>query len=315
MIFVVGYNVCMSLKAKSVSVSYARNEFKTVGLVLIIYCLFVLYIPLISKELLKIYDISVYRGINVYFAISLFCMLIGTIVPFILLRIRSRKKLSDFNHPTDMDLFDNLVNYVVFFAISIGLIYATMMISQYINVSGQLVSGIGITINGEYMTNIIYIVAFILISPIMEEYAFRGVMLHCLARYGKYFATIASSLVYALAHCSFVEMVPSFFMGLILSKISLYHKSIRPTIFVHGLFNLSLYILFIVPQRYGFYMMIGMLIMIVLAAVLLLSRTYHILKVKKSDTNKRVGIMFLSTPSVFCALALFILYSILLMIF
>ena len=41
----------MSNKVKSVSKKYAINEFKTVGLVLILYCLFVLFVPLVLDEL------------------------------------------------------------------------------------------------------------------------------------------------------------------------------------------------------------------------------------------------------------------------
>ena len=310
----VRYNNFMTVQAKSVSRSYAINEFKTVGLVLIIYCLFVLYLPIVLKEALPLIGFTEFMGFDVYLLSGLACLILGTLIPFILLRVRSKKKFQDFNHQVDLNILDYLIHYVVFFAISTAAIFVTMMVAQYINVSGQLVSSIGITINSEYLSNIIYAVAFILVSPILEEYAFRGSLLICLSRYGKYFATIASSLIYALAHGSFVEMIPSFIMGYMLCKISLYHKSIRPCIIVHILFNASLYALFMVPEKYSLYMMIVLAVMIILAVVLLTTRVYRVVKIKRSGTNRQVGAMFLTTTSVMAALALFIIHS-LLMIF
>ena len=310
----VSYNGFMTVRAKSVSRRYAINEFKTVGLVLIIYCLFVLYVPIALKEALPLIGLSEFLGFDVYLLSSLACLILGTLIPFIMLRVRSGKKLADFNQPVDMNITDYLVHYVVFFALSTAAIFATMMAAQYINVSGQLVSSIGITINSEYMANAIYAAAFILISPVLEEYAFRGSLLNCLSRYGKYFATIASSLIYALAHGSFVEMIPSFIMGYMLCKISLYHKSIRPCIIIHILFNLSLYALFMVPERYSLYMMAVLALMIILAVVLLTTRVYRVVKIRKYGANRQVGMMFLTTVSVFIALILFVTHSLLMIV-
>ena len=310
----VSYNNFMSVKMKSVSRKYAINEFKTVGLVLIIYCLFALYVPIALKEFIPLTGYTEFMGYDVYLLGSLACLVLGTVIPFMLLRIRSGKSLSDFNQPVDMSVSDYLVHFIVFFALSTAAIFVTMMTAQHINVSGQLVSSIGITINSDYLSDIVYVIAFILITPILEEYAFRGVLLTCLSRYGKYFAAIASSLIYALAHGSFIEMVPSFIMGYMLSKISLYHKSVKPCIVIHVLFNLSLYGLFMVPEKYSLYMMVVLALIIILAVVLLTGRIYRVVKIKKSGTNKKVGMMFLTTVSVCVALMLFVLHSMLMIV-
>ena len=304
----------MSVKTKSVSRGYAKREFVTVGLVLIIYCLYVLFVPMLVKELLVLYNIQDYMGLNLNLLASLVCLIIGSVLPFILLRIKSQKKLRDFNNKSNAPFREHLVNFIVFFAVVSGLIFATMMVSQYINVPGRLISNIGVTFNGQYMTDSIYIVSFILIAPILEEYAFRGVLLNCLSRYGKYFAVVASSLIYALAHGSFVEMIPSFFMGLILSKKSLYYKSITPTIIIHVLFNAAIYGLIMIPEKYNIYMVGFLVLMIILAVVLLVSKEYRLVRIKKSESNKKVGLLFLSTSTVIIAVLLFLGHSVLLLL-
>ena len=240
----------MDSSKKKVSKKYVKRQFYTIGLVLIVYCLFVLYIPLFLNKawtllnfpFLKIFDSPILRQ-NI-------CLIVGTIIPFSLLSITSKDNIKDFNKKIEISFVEHLINFIVFFFCGAALMFVTMMLAQYINVSGQLVSSIGITFNSEYLNDIFYVISFIVITPILEEYAFRGVLLKCLSKYGKYFAVIASSLIYALAHGSFVEMIPSFFMGLILSKKVLYYKSIKPTVIMHILFNASLFLMLIViyPQ-------------------------------------------------------------------
>lgn len=308
----------MTTNTRNVSRRYAKREFFTVGLVLIIYCLLALYFPLVINELLSYIDLSVYFPILADFDLKTLCpiilLIIGTVLPFFFLRIASKKKVRDFNRKNRISIIEHFTNFIVFFVVSFGFMFATMMISQRLNVNGQLVSSIGITFNNKYMSNIIYIISFIIITPILEEYAFRGVLLSCLSRYGKYFAVVASSLIYMLAHGSFVEMLPSFFMGLILSKKALYYKSIKPVIVMHILFNLALYSLIMIPESYNAYMIYGLVFVFVLAIILVATRTYRGIEVKKSYKNSKVGFLFLFTPSIVLAILLFIAHSALLLI-
>lgn len=300
----------MSNQTRNVSKKYAKKEFFTIGLVLIIYCLITLYFPVVLNEAVKYLSLPAFlNNFNIEVLIDLLCLIIGTLLPFSLLKLSFKNKNKESIEKEKVPFKEHLINFVVFFAISFALIFTTMMILQYVNIDGQLVSSIGINFNSKYMNDIIYIVSFVLITPILEEYAFRGILLKQLSRYGKYFATIAASLIYALAHGSFLEMVPSFFMGLILSKKALYYKSIKPTIMMHILFNLSLFILIIVPENYSLYVIFSLAFILVIAFILLVTKNYRYVRVKKSNTNNHVGLLFLNTPSVLFALILFILDS------
>ena len=235
-------------------------------------------------------------------------------IPFSLLRINSEKKLADFNQKAHISFKEMLVDNVVFFTMSSLLIILMIYLSRYFNINGQLVSSIGIAYNEEYFNNILYLIILIVITPILEEYAFRGVLLNCLSRYGKYFAVIASSLIYALAHGFLLEMIPSFIMGFILSKKELYFKSIVPTIIMHISFNLFFYIFLIISVKYLLLSAIIIIILAIITIILVLNKTYFKIKVKKSGVNNKVGILFLMTPTVLIALILFICHSIMTML-
>ena len=298
----------MSIK-KMVTKKYALQEFKIVGLILIIYALFVLYIPLGLKWLFLLNE----ESINILFVCSFICLVLGTILPFSFLRIYSKEKLNVLVANPNIDLKEKMINFIVFFAISICVIYVNTLIGNLFNIEGRLISDIGVVFNTNYINNYLYLVSFIIVSPILEEYAFRGVLLNCLSRYGKYFAIFATSIVYALAHGYFTDMITSFIMSIILSKMALRYKSIRPTIFIHVAFNISLCLLSLISEDYVFYVAIIIVSILILALVLTLKKKYKIIGVNKSSNNNKVTLMFISTYTVLIALVLFVLYTILIL--
>ena len=184
-------------------------------------------------------------------------------------------------------------------------------IAGYFGISGELVSGVGISIDPQYLSDIVYIVMFIVISPILEEYAFRGVLLNTLSKYGKFFALYASAFIFSLAHGSFMEFLPSFIMAILLGKIALRYKSIKPTIWIHIIFNALLYASFIVPEKYSIIMAAFFALIYICAIAFYLTGIYKPIRVNKSNTNSRVTIMFLTTFSVMVSIILFIAHSVL----
>lgn len=297
--------------ARRVSRNFAKYEFNFTGLILILYCLFALYIPSVLSMLLEEMGYVTYNGYNIKLSSSILCLVFGTIFPFLFLRLYCKKKRSQFTNKTNIKVSQLLIDFVVFFVLSLGSIYVTTMLAVTFGIKSDVVSSIGITFNTEYMSDITYLFVFLILTPILEEYAFRGVLLNCLSRYGKYFAVIATSIVYGFAHGSFVEMIPSFIMSLVLCKISLRYKSIRPTIVIHILFNVLLGILGTMSENMYLYEEIIIGILLMLALFFLFTKKYHIIHVRKSNTNKKVGLLFLSTPSIIVALILFLAHTLL----
>lgn len=77
-----------------------------------------------------------------------------------------------------------------------------------------------------------YLIYFVILCPILEEYIYRGVVLQCFARYGNYFALFASSFLFALSYGRLQTALPGFFMGMFLAIVALYYQSIRPVIWI-----------------------------------------------------------------------------------
>lgn len=303
------------MASKKVSRRYALNEFNTIGLILIIYCLFVLFIPLVLNELIPLmFEEDTWNGINISMGIKTISMVIGTLLPFSLLKLASRKHKKEKEKKIKVSFKQTLCQSIVFFTLTSASIFAMTAIANFFGADGELVSGIGISIDSEHMNDFLYVVTFIFISPILEEFAFRGILLDTLSKYGKFFALYASAIIYSLAHGSFLEFLPSFIMGILLGKLALRYKSIKPVISIHIIFNLLLYLSFIIPENMSYYIAAFYALIYITAVVLYFTRQYKHISVRKSNSNSKVTIMFLTTFSVVAAMLLFIAHSVLTML-
>lgn len=300
-------------KAVTVSRRFAMNEFRTIGLVLILYCLLVLYLPIPVNEFLAIKKISKIWILDVDFLVSLVTLVLGTFFPFLVLKIAYNDVMPP-RAKVRVSFLGLIANFVVFFAAISASIFLMTVISNFFNIPGQLVSGIGVSIDIDKLNDYFYIATFIFISPFLEEYAFRGVLLHSLGRYGKSFALYASAICFALAHGSFSEFLPSLVMGIILGKQSLRYKSYFPGLLLHICFNLFLYLLFIVPEGLGFYISLLLCLVYVIAFFLVLTRQYEVIRIRKGRNIGRNIALFLSSPTVIIALLLFVGHSVLIWI-
>ncbi len=296
-------------QVKKLSSKMVKRNFTTIGLMLIIYVLFVLIIP----HFLHIYledNTSLLKDETIFYGLNYLIIVFGTLIPFFMMRKFAGIKTKHLIRKVNASFIDLFVQAIVFFNICFALTYISNIIINRFGIDGKLISGIGISENID-LNNIIYIFMFIGLSPLLEEYAFRGVLLNALARYNKKFALIASSLIFALAHSNFGEILPAFAMGIALGKMSLRYKSIQPTIVVHILFNAFIYSLYMLPSNIASYMGYGLAAICILAIYLYLSGRYQRIGIQKS-VNKTIPRIFFTRFTVIFSMILMVAYTCLL---
>ncbi len=305
----------MSKKERRISKKYARRNFNTIGLLLILYALAVLIVPFFLRMYMVDIDSSLVHDPTIYYGVYLIIILFGTLIPFFLMRkvfrIPFKKLIRNFN-PTFVDLF---VQAIVFFTICIALTYVSNILFSYMGMEAKLISSIGFSYDDADLSNLLYIFMLIFVTPLIEEYAFRGVLLTALSKYGKTFGLYASALIFALAHMSFAEMIPAFFMGIQLGKTSLRYKNIVPSIFIHILFNGLIYALCVVPSSITRYMAYGLAAVVIVAAYLILSGRYERIRIQKLKSNRITNVVFFSSFGIILAMLLMIADSILHIVF
>lgn len=90
--------------------------------------------------------------------------------------------------------------------------------------------------SGWFMFALEFLTVAVLV-PVMEEFAFRGVLLSSLKKYGTGFAIIASALVFSLVHLDFSNVVFAFIAGLVFGFLYAKTGNLWITICIHALNN------------------------------------------------------------------------------
>ncbi|MDD5791943.1 MAG: CPBP family intramembrane metalloprotease [Erysipelotrichaceae bacterium] len=294
-------------QAKTVTVSYAKKEFAGVGITIILYSLLMLYIPKALKLLLEETDSFIIHDRFLFYGIYYILMVIGTILPFSLLKYYCNISVRNIRNKTHLSFTTLIMNTMVYFSIASLLIFFTMMILNRFKISGSLASDIAVSIDAKSMDNWLYLLMFVILSPFLEEYAFRGILLKTLDRYGKRFGIIATSIIYALAHHSFIDMIPAFFMSSMLCLIVESYKSLQPTVFIHMLFNLFLVVLIKTPASYANYMTYCLTALYLLSFLFVIKRGSKAIILMPSDNgNVAFGLFFSSFPVILACIVLII---------
>ena len=201
-----------------------------------IVCLF-LPISLMSlgyslEEMLEILNEP---GFNQVFQItfSVFTFTVPFIIIFKLFRFRISDLIS-FKLPGRKNLLSLILIGISFCS------FANIAVSY----ANQIFEGFGINYDVDFGDNpegifgfFLTFIATVIVPAFVEEFAFRGIVLGSLKKYGEAFAIIVSSIMFGFMHANFEQIPFTFMVGLILGYISEKTESIWPAVLIHGYNN------------------------------------------------------------------------------
>ena len=284
----------------------------TVGSVLILYVLMVLYLPSLIYNiniLSEVFHFTAMRPsliVGIYYA----CILVGTIIPFLFLKSAFKIKMHDFWRPCAFRIRDFFVYVVVFIALGSSLVFLVSIINIYIPIGENVLLGVVALLPTDYVETIIFSILYCLAVPILEEIAFRGILLRALGVYGNRFALITGAIIYALLQPNFASFIPAFFMAIFLINLTLRYKSIVPAIAVHIVFNIFMYGFEFIPADLLLVATGLIFVIYLLALYFIISRHYIYAKVKKSEAQGMVMALFYTRPTIIIAFVLSIFFTV-----
>lgn len=203
--------------------------------------------------------------------------------------------------------------------------FAVAFVSNYItDIFLKSISLIGIEDNTNVsyesngvIDNILYIISVAVVPPIAEEFAFRGIILQKMRKYGDTFAILISALFFGLLHGNFIQIPFAFIIGLAVAFITIKTGTIIPAIITHFLVNFSSIIVSIINDNNladsalteGIY---SAFVFIVLAAGIIaaykLSKIKGFFKLEDSSTlmtfKQRTGAVFSSAGIIFALITI-----------
>ena len=286
-----------------------KKDFNKIGIVFIVYSIVLLFIPHALYLFMNHSESILLENDFLFFGIYYIIILIATI-PFLFLMKNNKLSIKQIASRIDVSFSQLLIQAIIVFTLVTLSIYLTTVINTFLGTPNRLLSNIGNILSDEYLHNSLYVFIFIIVCPIIEEFIYRGVILFSLSKYSPKLALYASTLLYALAHTYFIDMLPSIIIGFILANAVLRYKTIQGSILIHIVFNAFIYILCVVPASIATYMSYGLMIIYFLAIYFVISGKYHYVLIPKNDNYQIARKLFFTTPSIIITIILFILHSI-----
>ncbi len=299
-----------NITGKRISRKTAVRHFNIVGTLLTVYALLVLVIPYALQYYLVSTESTILNDTFLYFGSYFLVVVFGTVVPFWLMRRVFKIPLRLINTKIRTSFVNLFVQTIVFFTICLVSTYVSNIIFAHLGLEGKLISGIGMSYDSANLDNLLYVFMLVIVTPMIEEYAFRGVLLSVLGKYGKNFGLYASAVVFALAHVHFSEYLPAFCMGVLLGKTQLRFRSIGPTIIIHILFNTLIYMLCVIPSSIAGYMAYGLAAVFIISIYLYISGRYERVYVQKLNSASNTYLLFFGSFMVIISLMLMILQTV-----
>lgn len=108
-----------------------------------------------------------------------------------------------------------------------------------------------VKLDGQWATNILYILAVAVTPAFVEEFLYRGVLLGALRSYGDGFSVLTSSIIFGLIHGNLIQIPFAFIGGLVFAYITVYSGSIIPAMLLHFMNNLFSVLGDIINSQFG----------------------------------------------------------------
>ncbi|MDD6236077.1 MAG: type II CAAX endopeptidase family protein [Clostridiales bacterium] len=94
-----------------------------------------------------------------------------------------------------------------------------------------------------FLPLLLFLCNYILITPILEELLFRGIILQLFRRFGDLFALVISTLFYVMTEETYTSFIPTFLFGIVAGYFVLHSRSIFTGMLMHTFYNLVIVIL------------------------------------------------------------------------
>lgn len=168
-------------------------------------------------------------------------------VPFFILFLTSSEKeksrIMKFDKPKNTKMYI-LSLFIGFGACMLLNFFSNILLGAFSVVGIDFLSGTeNVPVAETPLEYLVTILGVAIVAPMLEEFAFRGVLLQPLRKYGDKFAIFTSSLIFGIMHGNMVQAPMAIAAGMVMAYLCIKTESIWTSISIHILNNLSACIL------------------------------------------------------------------------
>lgn len=215
-------------------------EYSTVlGICILLYFAVSRSIPklLFKFNLVEAYLNNEYISVAIDSLVSIASILLPFAIGLLLIKILCKdKRVLQFNKPNSKKLFGASL------LVGLGaLMVSNWLTSMFVYFMGgmgvELTSPENFTFSGGFGLYLLYIVRGAVCPALIEEFAFRGVVMQPLRKYGDGFAIVISSLMFALLHGNLVQAPFAFMIGAVIGYLVIITNTMWTGVLIHFINN------------------------------------------------------------------------------
>ena len=142
------------------------------------------------------------------------------------------------------------------FLLCLGINVSTRFWVSILDALGMSTESVGLPEPKGIFETIAWIFTMSVMPAIVEEFAFRVVVLGSLRRYSDTFAIFASAALFGLVHGNFVQIPFAFMVGLVFAYITINTGSVIPAMIIHFLNNFNSCVMMLIAKNLPSYLQV-----------------------------------------------------------
>ncbi len=186
---------------------------------------------------------SLLAGVNVvsdamaYQLLSAVMVPLSTALPFFVYLLIKRREARDYLRFEKVGFATALLCVLAGLAVCMLANFPAFAIQDFFSRFGYEPAGDVVPGEDSWPMLVIELLSTAVLVPVMEEFAFRGVLFSALRRFGTGFAIVGSALVFSLVHLDFANVVFAFIAGLVFGFLYARTGNLWVTVCIHALNN------------------------------------------------------------------------------
>lgn len=172
-----------------------------------------------------------------YHMLSCVISAVGTGLPFALYLAIRRPRLSEYIKTEKNGFGTGLLFVLAGAGICLAANYPAVWVGNLVEAAGMTAEVPNTFAAPDPVSAVIYFVSIAIMPPLFEEFAFRGIMLSALRKYGDAFALVVSSILFGLMHMNVSSIVFAVICGFAMGYVYLRTGNIWLNVAIHFMNN------------------------------------------------------------------------------
>ena len=289
---------------KDLKASIAKRFGFTIGIALILLIFLQTILAYIFGMILPKFINTDLNTLNIILNGLVSCVSLGIVTLYICSNIKDNEEVKAISGKKAFEITFVGIALIAIIQVALSWIYSK------IGLNYDIFDELSVVPSNTLISNILYLIAIVVIPAIFEELLFRKAIINYSKKYGKAFAVIFSAILFGLFHMNLNQGIFAFLIGIIFGIIAVQTSSIKLTILLHFLNNLYA-ALQVILSGFALEMFNNIILAIIIFAIIILIKNLpKIRNLKKEDLkiNKDCLLIFKNYTFVISMVLLIVMF-------